>query len=223
MESAEDILADPSSTLYGAEVDKALAPALDDLRDILLSPDNVPSESVPAKKWLEDQKKSLTNTLIPYVGALSVSERAQIAYWFETHVSLTKDARILWFGRLPIAHAHTVFIAFRMHQDSQYKNLTAREIVSKAWEVQLTRVPTILNSIDVDAESVEALEEEMFENTNRTGPSGNEQWGLDVGHHQDGWNPYLGVLKTWDEKKREGNEAECEVRRFGLNHWFVIH
>src|SRR6266567_1600639 len=113
MESAEDILADPSSNPYGAEVDKALAPALDDLRDILLSPDNVPSESVPAKKWLEDQKKSLTDTLIPYVGALSVSERAQIAYWFETHVSLTKDVRILWFSRLPIAHAHTVFIAFR--------------------------------------------------------------------------------------------------------------
>jgi len=62
--------------------------------------------------------------------------------------------------------------------------------------------------IDVDAESIEVLEEEMFENTNRTGPSGNKQWGLDVGHHQDGWNPYLGVLKTWHEKKREGNEAE---------------
>jgi len=155
MESAEDILADPSSTPYGAEVDKALAPALDDLRDILLSPDNVPSESVPAKKWLEDQKKSLTKTLIPYVGALSVSERAQIANWFETHISLTKDTRVLWLGRLPIAHAHTVFIAFRIHQDPHYKTLTTSELFSKAWEVQLTGALMILSSIDVDAEYME--------------------------------------------------------------------
>src|SRR6266700_3515207 len=127
MESTEDILTNPSLTPYDAEVDKALAPALDDLRDILLSPDNVPSEEVPAKKWLEGQKKSLTDTLIPYVGALSVSERAQIVNWFKTHVSLTKDSRVLWLGRLPIAHAHTVFIAFQMHQDPHYKTLTTRE------------------------------------------------------------------------------------------------
>ena len=99
-----------------------------------------------------------------------------------------------------------------MHQDPHYKSLRAnpKELFSKAWEVQLTGTPTILNSIDVDAESIETLEEEMFEHSSRTGASGNEQWGLDVGHHQDGWNPYLGVPQT--EKKREGNEAECKVR-----------
>ena len=158
---------------------------------------------------------------MPYVGTLSVSERAQILNWFETHISLTKDNRGLWLGCLPIAHAHTVFIAFQMHQDPHYKSLRAhpRELLLKAWEVQLTSAPTILNSIDVDAESIETLEAEMFEHLSRTGASGNEQWGLDVGHHQDGWNPYLGVLKTWHEKKREGKEAECEVRP---NHCFVI-
>ena len=112
MESTEDILADPSSIPYGAEVDKALTPSRDQLHDILLSPDNVPSEEVPAKKWLEDQKKNLTMTIMPYVGALLVSERTQIANWFETHISLTKDNRGLWLGCLPIAHAHTIFIAF---------------------------------------------------------------------------------------------------------------
>jgi len=52
----------------------------------------------------------------------------------------------------------------------------------------------------------------MFENTDRTGVSGNEQWGLDVGHHQGGWNPYIDAPKLWDGKKREGNEGELEVR-----------
>ena len=70
-------------------------------------------------------RSSLTKMLIPYVGTLSVSKRAQIANWFETHISLTKDNWGLWLGRLPIAHAHTVFIAFRMHQDSHYKSLGA--------------------------------------------------------------------------------------------------
>ena len=80
----------------------------------------------------------------------------------------------------------TVFIAFRMHKDPRYKKLKSKELICKAWEAQLTGVPTILDTTDVDAECIESLEEEMFENTNRTGPSGNEQWGLDVGHHQGG-------------------------------------
>ena len=46
MESTEDILANPSSVTYGAEVHKALTPSRDRLRDILLSPDEVPSEEV---------------------------------------------------------------------------------------------------------------------------------------------------------------------------------
>jgi hypothetical protein len=63
-----------------------------------------------------------------------------------------------------------------------------------------------------DKECLEILEEEMFENTDRTGVSGNEQWGLDIGHHQGGWNPYIDAPKLWNGKKREGNEGELEVR-----------
>jgi hypothetical protein len=61
---------------------------------------------------------------------------------------------------------------------------------------------------------MEILEEGMFENAvpDRTGASGNEQWGLDVGHHQFGWNLYIDAPKISDGKKREGNEGELEVR-----------
>jgi len=86
------------------------------------------------------------------------------------------------------------------------------DLFRKAWEVQVTGVPTVLKDVDVDKECLESLEEEMFENTDRTGVSGNEQWGLDVGHHQGGWNPYIDAPKLWDGKKREGNEGELEVR-----------
>ena len=114
--------------------------------------------------------------------------------------------------RLPIAHAHTIFIAFRIRKDPRYKMLQIPDLFRKAWEVQLTGVPTVTKDVDVDKECLESLEEEMFENTDRTGVSGNGQWGLDVGHHQGGWNPYIDAPKLWDGKKREGNEDELEVR-----------
>ena len=43
--------------------------------------------------------------------------------------------------------------------------------------------------------------EEMFENTDRMGASGNEQWRLDVGYHQGGWNLEIDAPKLWDDKK----------------------
>ena len=122
MESAEGILADPSSIPYSADVKKALTPARQILCNILTSPNEDPGEYVPAKAWLEAQGKDV-DEIIPYVGTLSVIERAQIANWFETHVGLTKEARVLWMTRLPIAHVHTIFIAFRIHKDPRYKML----------------------------------------------------------------------------------------------------
>ena len=86
------------------------------------------------------------------------------------------------------------------------------DLFHKAWEVQLTGAPTILKEVDVNKECVECLEEEMFKNMDRMGISGNEQWGLDVGHHQGGWNPYRDAPKLWDGKKREGDEGELKVR-----------
>jgi len=172
----------------------------------------VSQDVIPAKKWLVDHAKSLEKTIIPHVGTLSVVERAQIANWFERSVSLKKELRIKWMGLLPIAHAHTLFIAYRMAKDPTFKAIPESEILRKAWEVQLTGSTTILKEIDVDKECLESLEEEMFERTERTGISGNWQWGLDVGHHQDGWDPSFGVPENWDEKKRMGSESEREVR-----------
>jgi len=121
------------------------------------------------------------------------------------------QAIVLWMTRLPIAHMHTIFITFRLCKDLCYKMLMIMDLFHKAWEAQLTGVPTILKGIDIDKKCVEFLEEEMFENTDRKGTSGNEQWGLDVGHpHQGGWNPYINALKLWEGKKWE---SELELLR----------
>ena len=174
------------------------------------------SEVIPAKKWLQDNGKDLSTAIVYHVGTLSVIERAQISNWFETHISRGPDVRALWLARLPIAHAHTLFIAYRMTKDPVFEALPQSDILQKAWVVQLTGTPSILGEVDVDRECLEQLEEEMFERTHRTGPSGNFQLGLDAGHHQDGWNPYFGVPKTWEGnfkrgKTRDGSETEIEV------------
>jgi hypothetical protein len=154
----------------------------------------------------------LSTSIVHHVGTLSVIERAQIANWFETHVSRGQDVRDFWLGRLPIAHAHTLFIAYRMTKDPAFEALTWTDTLQKAWIAQLTGVPSILAEVDIDRECLEQLEEEMFERTHRTGPSGNFQWGLDAGH-QDGWDPYFGVPNTWEGKIREGIDNEIRSER----------
>jgi hypothetical protein len=169
------------------------------------------SEVIPAKKWLQDNNKDISTSVIHHVGTLSVIERAQIANWFDAHIGREQEVRTLWLGRLPSAHAHTLFIAYRMTKDSAFEAFTWTDILQKAWAAQLTGVPSILGEVDVDRECLEQLEEEMFERTLRTGTSGNYQWGLDAGHHQDGWNPYSGVPVTREGKIQEGNDTEIEV------------
>ena len=218
--TAEDILSDPSTIPYTNEINKALEPHIGILHRLLTAPNSssleISSRVIPAKKWLEDNGKELEKTLVPYVGTLSIIERAQIANWFEAHISQNKKIRVNWLGFLPIAHAHTIFIAYRMMQDSSpncpiLKTQNEQDILQKAWEAQLTSVPTILNEVDVDKECLASLEEEMFENTDRTGPSGNWQWGLDAGYHQGGWDPSFGVPASLDGKERVGDESEREV------------
>lgn len=169
------------------------------------------SKVIPAKKWLQDNRKDLSTSILHHVGTLSVIERAQISNWFETHIGREQNVRALWLGRLPIAHAHTLFIAYRMTKDPASEALTWTDMLQKAWVAQLTGTPSILHEVDVDKECLEQLEEEMFERTDRTGPSGNFQWGLDAGHHQDGWDPSFGIPKTWEGKTREGSDTEIEA------------
>ena len=161
--SGEDILSDPSTIPYMEEVNKALGPHIGILRRLLTAPNSCNSETsskvIPSKKWLEDEGKAFENTLIPHVGTLSIAERAQIANWFEANVSRNKKVRIAWLGFLPIAHAHTLFIAYRMTKNPTFKAYSEPEILQKAWEAQLTTVPSILKEVDVDQECLASLED----------------------------------------------------------------
>jgi len=56
------------------------------------SHDEVSSKVIPAKKWLQENKKNLGTEIIPHVGMLTITKRAQIANWFETYISREKKA-----------------------------------------------------------------------------------------------------------------------------------
>jgi len=87
-----------------------------------------------------------------------------------------------------------------MTKDPALRVLADLEVLQKAWVAQMTSVLSILGDVDVEKECLEYLEEEMFERTDPTRPSGRWQWGLDAGHHQDSWDPSSGGPKAWEGK-----------------------
>ncbi|TFK32445.1 hypothetical protein BDQ12DRAFT_773402 [Crucibulum laeve] len=211
VDTVEDILADPSSIPYSKCVDEILSPHRLVLKK-LLTPDSIdkPEQAIPAKKFLKKAKKSPTTTKIPYVGSLSVIERAQISNWFEHHImDNNKKLRRFWLGLLPIAHAHTIYISAHLQPNPKYQSLNEEERLEEAWKFQLSAVPSLDTDVDVERESLERLEEEMFEVSVRAGVAGNYQWGLDAGQHQD-WNPYCDLPEHWNHGDREGSDGELE-------------
>ncbi|EDR06399.1 uncharacterized protein LACBIDRAFT_328726 [Laccaria bicolor S238N-H82] len=189
IETSEDILTDPSEIPYSEEINKILSPFKKLLKKLFTcyGPDDVKSEIILARDWLENGKKPLQTSLVLYCGALSIVQRAQIANWFLCHISKNAET---WLGRLPLAHAFTLYSAEHIKNEPKFKVLTQPEIINEAWRIQFTSIPSVLFDIDVEHEALENLETEMFEVSRAAGIDGRlYQWGLDTGHHQD-WDPY---------------------------------
>lgn len=209
----EDILADPSSIPFTSQIDDALSPHTAVLQQIFDEPETVDPAIVPAKRWLLASNRPLEKTLIPYSGNLSVIERAQVANWFENKISLNTKYRHRWVGSLPLAHAFTLLLAFRIKTaDENLQYSTESEILDIAWESQGERPENAaLEDVDVETEALLRLEEEMFEVSQLAGISGNHQWGLDVGDHQDDHDPYRSAKSEWHYDDRYNSESELTV------------
>ncbi|KAF8962433.1 hypothetical protein BDZ97DRAFT_1759284 [Flammula alnicola] len=206
IKTSEDILADPSTIPFREEVDTVLSPFKRLLKNLLTcGPNDLKKETIPAKAWLESIKKPIGMTLIPYSGALSIVERAQIANWLL--ICISKDAH-LWLGRLPLAHAFTIYIAEHLKKDPKMNALGREELLEKAWEVQFTGTPSMLTDVDIERECLDRLEAEMFEVSEEAGVAGHYQWGLDAGDHQD-WDPYAG-MQDLNRGDHPGSDAELE-------------
>lgn len=218
--TAEDILSDPSSFPYTPEMHEALAPSIRVLQTILSSPENVEDIQIPVKTWLESQGKNVRTTIVPFTGNLSVVERAQLSNWFEVHVAKDKGRRQFWLNLLPFAHTCTLWLVSLLQKNKgQLQKFDMNDedrILQAAWQLQTTHTPEMVwkDRVDVDRETLEQLEEEMFERSSLAGIAGNYQWGLDAGDHQDGWLPYAGTPEHWNHDDRESeDDDEHKVRR----------
>ncbi|KAF5329617.1 hypothetical protein D9619_009245 [Psilocybe cf. subviscida] len=208
--SDENILHSPSLIPYSRLVDAALSPFKNLLDDLMLTPDTISeSDHVPAKDWLLQTKSDLILTPVGFSGGLSMTDRAQIARWFEVNIC-DKDSgvRNVWLGFLPLAHAYTVYIAHRMCLVDP--SLSLDDALDHAWKILLSAEQISASGVDVDKDALLQLEEQMFERSARAGVAGNYQWGRDVGGHQGYWNPYDGLPSTWCHKDTPDLEDEAD-------------
>jgi hypothetical protein len=177
-------------------------------------------EKIPAKKWLESQKKSPSTTVIPLTGNLTIKEQGQISNWFNAHVPKAPLQQRKWVGLLPLVHAITLFIAARLVQvasssERKQKNTMAENIMSsieEAWKLQVNALGPRFEEVDVKKECLASLESLMFKNSKDADVAGHQQWGLNAGDHQDCWNPYEGLAEVWNVGDRVGSDSELEVK-----------
>ena len=156
------------------EVNEALQPHIDSLRELLQNPELANVHSIPAMEWLG--KRDPLRTLIPCTGNLSVVDRARIANWFETHIAIDKKLQNTWLGLLPLAHTFTLFIGSQLLENPSRKTdiakLSHQELLEMAWEIQVRGDEKLLwQEVDVERECLEKRclsvpkQQELQENT----------------------------------------------------------
>ncbi|KAG6882671.1 hypothetical protein C0992_011018 [Termitomyces sp. T32_za158] len=183
--SSGDVLQDPSCVSFSQDVEEARSPFSDILEKLFIQPDLVNSEDVPSKAWLESEKKDIFTAPVPHTGSLTMMKRAEIANWLQLKINQRKKHSKDWVGLLLNAHAQTLYIASNLKADPKFQNITERTLIQRAWIVQFSGTAPHWDHVDVDAQCLDHLEEEMFEQYECASRAGNYQWGLDAGDHQD--------------------------------------
>lgn len=221
----EDILLDFPSSPYTDEIDHALSPYRTLLHDILLSPMSV-TRKIPSLEWHNIVSsshfalQSIKSGIVPHTGDVSILDQARTANWFFHKIKGAKLDISRWLGCVPMAHTLTILIACRKKNQlltsiaaaNNSSNLSEEEALwVAAWNLQQNEVLAPVG-VDVDLECLSNLEERIFENSFEAGVAGNQQWGLDVGPHQNHWEPYVGLPSSWIHEDREEHDSEVEVR-----------
>lgn len=125
-------------------------------------------------------------------GDLTPTEVGQIVSWLSSNVK--KDPSQFMRGA---AYFHAITIVLSMKHSIP---------LSSAWtDYQLNykknchSVGSALAYRRIEQLALQHLEEEMFDCRPSAGLAGNCQWGLDVGYHQNRWDPYSDISDEWKE------------------------
>ncbi|KAF8996285.1 hypothetical protein BDZ89DRAFT_1171659 [Hymenopellis radicata] len=210
-EALEDRDTNASNVIgFTTEIDKALRPHRQELLALITSPKDVDATAIPALRWLLSKKKQPITASVPYNGGIALDDWSRVDHWFSKYFGA--DNRIHWVSLIPMAHAGTILLATRMSQPGQDWGAA----LDAAWDHQVSYTGKTLNGedrfhpVDVDLEAISMLEDRMFSRSNAAGIAGNCQWGLDAGHHQEGWSPYQDEVDrpSWTDDLRTGSESE---------------
>lgn len=222
---------------YTDDVDEALRPHLPLLRDILErgweSFPDIPAckAALEAREKASIRDEAARRGMVQDYGDLDIVQQSQINNWIARNVRGAREATHLWQGGPLNAHAATLVIAqhrrkliessstYPHHSQDMEERLayTLRE----AWEYQTHTSGSLF--CDVDLESLSLLEEAMFESSARTDIAGYYQWGLDAGDHQNGWDPYEGLMTGGFEPTHPDEVLAVSLFvRLYINDWPLI-
>ncbi len=185
-EQKDELMIMPNLLPFTSEIDEALSPHIDILRQLLKNPSSVPVDDVPAMGWLLKQKKDPLSSVVPITGGISQDDQAVLNTWFDNKIPGAKQHRLDWIGLLPMAHSRTLLMASRLKDTllSKYRK-DWPTLLQKTWEYMDEHMGTNFTIVDIDLEAHEIFEFRLFSQSEEAGAAGNQQWGLDVGCHQD--------------------------------------
>lgn len=165
--------------------------------------------------------------LTSHSGDLPLEIQAQISNWFQEKLPGARQEKQNWLGQLPLSHGYTLVIASQHREEFRSKTTFPKDgtmveqeifLLDAAWQLQRGSEDTKytgskLRAVDVDQECISSLEYKLFQRSKEAGIASLCQWGLDVGPHQDGWNPYSQVPTEWhiDDFGTDLDQSELQV------------
>lgn len=233
----DDFMINPTSLPFNTEIHKALHPHQDILESLALDSKNISKSTFGSIPVLNQNKTVFQKgDWQSYCGGITQDDEARIKNYIYHKVIEKKTLHPLSLD-LCFAHARTLLVAYQFRSqfleklDPSSVDHGAEKIetfiLQEAWKRlnEYTGLSldgsTKIEPADVGMEAMELFDWAMFSRSKKAGVAGNMQWGLDVGMHEDNWNPYYPGGPEIDEEIRKGKQTELKVY-FKRNQCFGI-
>lgn len=209
----EDILLNHGAYPYTAEINNYLLPHKETLLCMTQLSDedckllDAQISNLPAYSVAKAAKQPMDKRALASRGDLQVIDCCRIYNWLSHHIGLAGNL-VTWSDATE-AHA-CMLVVQGMHPDFT---------VSDAWEfLQDAESPITAAELkkeygDPDLDAYQFLKYEiLYQNAEKSNRATNCQWGLDVGPHQNKWNPYDLAHSDWADNPWDDVEANDQLQ-----------
>ncbi|KZV89850.1 hypothetical protein EXIGLDRAFT_136981 [Exidia glandulosa HHB12029] len=183
---------------YTPEVDALLQPHKETLKQLaLLHPAKRLLDYLPTLSKIPVLGHQVDTRQLPKAigwGNLPPLTTAHICYWVSIHI----DRNVNVAGMRMLFHAANIALA-------AHNNIS----LADAWQRFQIEFDGLSPRSSIDTFALNILEQRMFDQSASLGPAALSQWGLDVGDHQQRWNPYE-EGPTHDEHTAAGWDGDSD-------------